>query len=1017
MVWFRQLAFVAFLILLSGSTLYGQYFGRNQPVYRTFDFRVAESPHLSLYHYFASDSTAWEITQWGERWHAHHQRLFLDTLPTRNPLIIYQHAGDFLQTTAVLGQIGVGTGGVTEALKNRVVLPISSTPQQTDHVLGHELVHAFQYNLILNGDSTNINHLQNIPLWMIEGMAEYFSRGAEDTQTAMWMRDAVHHDFFPSFREMTRDMAKYFPYRYGQAFWAWFGQRFGDEKIVPFLRHTALHGFDKASERILGYTPDSLCDHWLSDAKLYYTPLINQARDTSSVGTRLIFEQNAGETNISPSISPDGRWIAFFSEKNLFSIDLFLADAESGRIVKTLSSTVHETEVDALSFVESAGGWSADSRYFAFVGFRKGGNVLLVADIERRKLTHEISHRELPSFSNPTWTPSGDCIVVSGLREGISQLYELPLDGSPPRQLTDAPYSHIQPCYHPDGKHILFVTDALAGKMPFARGYSLAELDLTTGTVQHFNVFPGAENVNPVYAKQDERIYFLSNADGYRNLYSMVPTTREVYRLTSFITGIGGMTPLAPAMSVARDNGMVVYSLFEEGKYSIFRALPTQFHAQSVSPNETSYHASRLAPGHYDSIQLVNPHPTAEATNTLIPQDSIRETPYRHKFRLDVISNAGVGVGMGAFGMGMGGGAEFLCSDIMGRHLLLFGISLNGEIWDFGGQVQYVNRQRPIQWAFALSHLPYSTGYFSKSSSTHIDSDDSEIRYDTIRMHHLRHYESKAEFMVQYPLSQTVRLESGLSGARYSYRLEVQTHSYENDEYTNFRKEKLPAPSGFWLTNVYLAGVMDNSFFGIASPMRGGRYRLHGERVMGKLHYWGTLIDLRKYWYVKPVSFAFRTYFNARWGINSDTRYIYPLYIGYPWLIRGYDQGALFRRQTPEAENLTIEQLTGSRMAILNAEIRLPLTGPKRLGVISSRYLFTELALFADAGLVWYNWDRVRLQWHADESAHNTPLASVGLSLRINLFGLLVLEPYYAVPFQLGGWQESHFGLNFAPGW
>ena len=36
--------------------------------------------------------------------------------------------------------IGQGTGGVTEASQNRVVMPLTGIYEDTDHVLGHELV-------------------------------------------------------------------------------------------------------------------------------------------------------------------------------------------------------------------------------------------------------------------------------------------------------------------------------------------------------------------------------------------------------------------------------------------------------------------------------------------------------------------------------------------------------------------------------------------------------------------------------------------------------------------------------------------------------------------------------------------------------------------------------------------------------------------------------------------------------------------------------------------------------------
>jgi len=42
---------------------------------------------------------------------------------------------------------------------------------------------------------------------------------------------------------------------------------------------------------------------------------------------------------------------------------------------------------------------------------------------------------------------------------------------------------------------------------------------------------------------------------------------------------------------------------------------------------------------------------------------------------------------------------------------------------------------------------------------------------------------------------------------------------------------------------------------------------------------------------------------------------------------------------------------------------------------------------------------------------------STGISLRINIFGAFVLEPYVAIPFQRTDVQKPVFGLTFAPGW
>jgi hypothetical protein len=52
------------------------------------------------------------------------------------------------------------------------------------------------------------------------------------------------------------------------------------------------------------------------------------------VGLKVIDDKNGGDMTVAPSVSPDGRYIAFLSSKNLFSIDLYLADAQRGEILK-----------------------------------------------------------------------------------------------------------------------------------------------------------------------------------------------------------------------------------------------------------------------------------------------------------------------------------------------------------------------------------------------------------------------------------------------------------------------------------------------------------------------------------------------------------------------------------------------------------------------------------------------------------------------------------------------------------
>ncbi|NLN31932.1 MAG: tolB protein precursor, partial [Bacteroidales bacterium] len=361
------------------------------------------------------------LTKWSQQWYKTHLDIFRDSFRTRNPVIFYSNHPDFQQTNTISGLIGTGTGGVTESLKNRVIMPVAPSLAQTDHTLGHELVHAFQYNMFIREDSLRRMSINNIPLWMVEGMAEYLSIGSLDPNTAMWMRDALLNRRFPTLQQLS-DQSAYFPYRYGQAFWAMVGKTWGDTVIVPLFEKTAEYGFSRAVDSLFRISDKTLSGMWKSATEVYYNQFIKDSIDNPA-GKVLVSDKNGGRVNISPSVSPDGRHVAFFSERDLFTLDLFLADVSSGKIIKRLSSVARNSAADDFDYVASTGTWSPDGRKYAFVIFRKGENKLAVVDVAKGRTTKEYSIPGLASFSNPAWSPGGDEIAVSGLAEGISDLY------------------------------------------------------------------------------------------------------------------------------------------------------------------------------------------------------------------------------------------------------------------------------------------------------------------------------------------------------------------------------------------------------------------------------------------------------------------------------------------------------------------------------------------------------------------------------------------------------------------
>ena len=1052
------IALCIFCSLFMNINAKAQYFGQNKVRYKNLKFKVYRTPHFQIYYYLKNDSLIKRFAQESELWYTLHQQVFRDTFSKPNPIILYADHPDFQQTTAIDGEIGVGTGGITEGLKNRVVMPVMETNQTTRHVIGHELVHAFQYHELLGHDNENFENINNIPLWMIEGMAEYLSIGKKDAYTAMWMRDAYINKNIPTIRDLT-ETNKYFPYRYGEAFWSYLGSTYGDTIITPFFKNTARYGLEYGIRRTFGYDDKTLSNLWKNAIQAAYKPFLKDTVD-KPVGTKLIDEKNAGELNVAPAISPDGKYLAFLSEKGLFTVDLYLADAKTGRVIRKLTSKVSNTHIDEFNFIESAGAWSPDSKKFAFSVFSHGRNRMMVVNIPDGSVLDDISMEKAEQFSNLTWSPNGNDVVFQGMSEGQGDLYMYSFDTKKIRQLTNDKYSDYQPSFSRDGKKIIFSSDRTTYDQSLSQDitFNLAELDIATGKITDIKVFNGANNLDPEYSSDGKQVYFLSNRDGFRNMYRYTLSDGKVEQMTNLFTGICGITEFSPAISISNNND-IVYSFYNKQKYTLYNAKATDFKATTVDSQSLNFDAAMLPPFGSVGVDLINSNLNNYLAYKKIPPDSIKAVPYKPMFKLDYLASSGVGASVSQFGAGISSGVQGVFSDILGRNQIYAGLAVNGQVYDFGGQFVYIKQTGRWNFGVSVSHLPYEFANYSQvfvpnyqvNSNTTVPA--TQQRFDIIRI-----FEDQASIFTSYPLSKINRVEFSTGIAHYYYRVDRYTttfdtlgnvlNSNQHQHISNTDYNKDPANNSsfnlvpFTIYNVSTSFVGDNSFFGVASPLEGFRYRLQAEYDFGTYRFFAPTVDLRGYLRAAPVTFAARLYGYGRFGSANG---LYPLYVGYPFYIRGYESQTFYNNNNKvPTNNFTIDQLSGSRIAVANFEVRLPFTGPEKLSQIKSKILFTELNAFFDAGLAWNAGDKIEFKTNPtitgstpviDPSTgqqatdpvsgkplvNNTytrvPALSAGISVRVNVFGYFVLEPYLAVPFNRTDVSKPVFGLGFTPGW
>ena len=144
-----RLSFVCALLVMAAFVppAYAQHFGRNKVEYTDFDFRILATEHFDIYYYEREERAARIAAQLAERWYARISTVLNHQLERRQPLVIYGSQAEFAQTNVVSGLMPDSVGGVTESLRRRIVMPFAPTMAETNRVLGHELVHAFQFDI------------------------------------------------------------------------------------------------------------------------------------------------------------------------------------------------------------------------------------------------------------------------------------------------------------------------------------------------------------------------------------------------------------------------------------------------------------------------------------------------------------------------------------------------------------------------------------------------------------------------------------------------------------------------------------------------------------------------------------------------------------------------------------------------------------------------------------------------------------------------------------------------------
>jgi hypothetical protein len=677
--------------------------GQNQVAWYEFDWQFVDVPPpgggkggLRLYYYRNEVAQAQRALPAIQSAYARLVDQFHYNPTKRIPYILYATQREF-QTQNVF-QVSESVLGVTSPEDLKMAVPYFGDHSKFVEVSTHEMVHQFTIQKLLEaaGADEMPSAIMYLPLWFIEGIAEYYSKGGIDSETDLYLRDLVWnpdpskgYEVLPFAEDRIRG---YIPtYKLGQARIAFIADTYGKEKIQAFLENAYLladsdnkqapspvRSFGALVRRVLNEPLEQVDGRWKAWMKRRYYPEYLRAKQDLPQLREIRGLPYEPEDFVT---SPDGSVAAIRGiDRGRGRARLFLADLRNPRGAVELAAdsvpgieSLHPIEFSIAAVgtnvvVFSAQHGSGDRVYV--VPYRhetpEGRPPRVTIGTRRTLNLRAADGGTFIQVSDPAIAPDGREFAFVGVAsDGQQDVYVAPLAGGEVRRLTNDPYSERDLSWGADG--IYFASDATDhGRTNLFRispsGGDRVRLTTAAASDRHPSVLP------------DGSVLFASDSSGKLDLYLLKDGATK--QITDFSTGL-----VAPAIA-PKGRGVFAgtfyggtFRLVEVPKVAWLESPPVPVPEAEGGVLDIPSETLPVAPRDYDALSLKNWSP-----------------------------EAGFVYGGGA-GNSVAGRAAILFSDYLRDHVLFLDLSVYGSFDYTQGLALYENRSNRLARVLGLFHF------------------------------------------------------------------------------------------------------------------------------------------------------------------------------------------------------------------------------------------------------------------------------------------------------------------------
>lgn len=893
------LGLVAAIAIVAGAqsaaaqTGFAPYYGKNQIRYDTFEWSIYTTDHFEIYYYPEIEPHLERVAGYAESAYQHVSSELKHDLAFKVPLILFSTSSEFFQQNVIPGAAQEGVGAFAEPSRYRITMPMDEPSDLLYRLITHELTHIFQFDII----PTSLIR-QNMPLWTMEGMADYIA-GVWSPLDLMTVRDAAVADIVPKMSEL-QDYGGFsnprLIYNLGHAAFEFMEARWGKEGVRQYvfaLRKSVIGGGDSPYQEAFQMEPDEWDQQFDRYLKDRFKPFRDKERP-ADYGRDLAPnpEKSRFASTISIEPSPSGDILATMTgNRNDRELDIVLVSAKDGQPIRNLTSGFDQKM--GFEYLAYPGNrfiavpwmsWSPTGDRLAYFVRTEKDRSLILQNVLTRKVEVRISLNSVDAPESPDVSPDGKLVAFSAMTNGVSDIFTVNLETKEIINLTKDDFADYAPTWSADGKRIVHLTRVSGNQKLFvmdADGKNGKQLTFGThddGGAQFLDdktlVFPStatdpAKPIEPEVAR---------NGNIY-NLWTLDLTTGELKQYTDAVAG--NLSPVV--LKEGQGQPRVAFVTYYKGEYGLHTLERKEPLGQAASSDFG-------APGPIIDFQ-------APLTHTLVAENQKKKGKFEKLF-LEGRPPVNVGVTSGG---DFFGGTQIAFTDVLGdQQFNLYAASVSQYRTL---SLSWLNLERRFQWAlqgFSQTQFFYGQldNIFYNSGYNGLIDRDLAVATRTVR--------GGSAFAI-YPFNRYRRLE--VSGGLVQYN-----EQFDNPALGEISSDFQEQQFGRQLFNngtmvpLSVAFVQETTIFREFGPLAGSTMRLAYEaapKVGNSLTRQSFDGDARKYLRIAGSGLlALRARGFKSWGANPD----YTFFGGNSEM-RGYDYLSF----------------VGQNSFFMNAELRFPL--------------------------------------------------------------------------------------------